>query len=244
MSTAEAKHYNETYKLPVVFADKKTKQVFWDEVFENNPRILKDPEPGQKVVVVENIPLNRPYISLRTPERYYYNLEFKAVPGEIFLTDEEKSRGIDGAVIVEPHTKGNSLSQNKTWPWERWQELVNRMSLPWVQVGPEDARTLDGVKRVVTKTFREALPFVNRSRLVVTTDGALHHAAAAFGKPAVVLWGGLAPHTVLGYDTHTNICKTDRVCGSFHACAHCFDAMNAIQVDEVLKAIDERLQPR
>ena len=230
--------------MPVVFADKKTKEVYWDEVFENNPRVVKSPKDGQKVVIVENIPLRRPYISLRTPERYYYNLEYKAVPGEIYLSDEEKAKGIDGAVIVEPHTKTNSLSQNKAWSWERWQELVSRERLPWVQVGTEDCKSLDGVTRVVTKTFRDALPYVNRARLVVTTDGALHHAAAAFGKPAVVLWGGLAPHTVLGYDSHTNICKTDRVCGSFHACAHCLDAMNAITVDDVQKAVSERLQPR
>lgn len=240
LSTAEAKHYNEQYGLPVVFADKKTKKIYWDEVFENNPRILKRPENGQKVVVVENIPKRRPYIELATPERYYYNLDFRAEPGELFLSDEEKASGIEGAVLIEPNTKDYGLSLNKAWPWDRWQEVARRIDLPWVQLGPEESRSLDGVKRVVTKTFRDALGYIRKASLVVTTDGGLHHAAAALGVPAVVLWGGLAPHTVLGYDFHTNICKTDRVCGSFHACAHCHDAMNAITVDEVARAIEER----
>lgn len=243
LSTAEAKYHNEKHGLPVVFADKKTKEIYWDEVFENNPRILREPKQGQKVIVVENIPLRRPYITVATPERYYYNLEFKAEPGELFLTDEEKASGIEG-VLIEPNTKDFGLSLNKAWPWERWQELVKRIDLPWVQLGPEESRSLDGVKRVITKTFREALGYINKASLVVTTDGAMHHAAAALGKPAVVLWGGLAPHTVLGYDFHTNICKTDRVCGSFQACAHCSDAMSAITVEEVEKAVRERIQPR
>ena len=241
LSTAEARYYNEKTGLPVVFANTKTKKVYWDEMYENNPRILRNPEPGQKVVVVENIPNRRPYITLGTPERYYYNLEFKAEPGELYLTEEEKASCIKGAVIVEPNTKDYGFSSNKAWPWERWQELVKRLDLPWVQLGPPEAKSLDGVQRVVTKTFREALGYINGASLVVTTDGAMHHAAAALNVPAVVLWGGLAPHTVLGYDSHTNICKTDRVCGSFHACAHCSDAMNAITVDEVAKAVSARL---
>ena len=241
LATAEARYYNEKHGLPVVFADKKTKKIYWDEVFENNPRILKEPKQGQKVIVVENIPKRRPYITFGTTERYYYNLEFKAEPGELFLSDEERSSGIPDAVIIEPNTKDYGLSLNKAWPWDRWQELVKRLDLPWVQLGPEESRTLDGVKRVVTKTFREALGHIEKASLVVTTDGGLHHAAAALKVPAVVLWGGLAPHTVLGYDFHTNICKTDRVCGSFHACAHCFDAMNAITVDEVETAVKEQI---
>jgi ADP-heptose:LPS heptosyltransferase len=141
--------------------------------------------------------------------------------------------------LIEPHTKSQEFSRNKEWPWDRWQEVVKRLDLPWVQLGNEESKSLDGVKRVVTKSFRDALGYINKASLVVTTDGALHHAAAALGKPAVVLWGGLAPWTVLGYSTHTNICKATSVCGSIKSCSHCQKAMEAITVEDVIKAIDE-----
>jgi hypothetical protein len=239
LATAEAKFYNEKHNLPVAFKSPKTGKYFWSETFRNNPRILKDPAPGTKFVAIHNCSGSRPYITEITPDRVHYNMDFKAVPGELFLTAEEKAAGIQGAVLIEPHTKSQEFSRNKVWPWDRWQEVVSRLDLPWVQLGSEENTSLDGVKRVVTKSFRDALGYINKASLVVTTDGALHHAAAALGKPAVVLWGGLAPWTVLGYSTHTNICKATSVCGSIKSCSHCQKAMEAITVEEVIKAIDE-----
>ena len=239
ISTAEARHYHEVYERPVVFANKKTKRVFWSEVFENNPKIIKDPQPGQDVVVVENYPGNRPYIKQVTTERYYYNPNFIIERGEIFLTEEEQ-KGIPGAVIVEPHTKTEmGLSRNKAWPWERWQELVNTLNLPWVQLGPSGTRALDGVQFIETPRFRDALGYVKASALVVTTDGALHHAAAAFEKDAVVLWGGVAGPDILGYRTHKNLRAEVETCGSLKDCPHCKEAMERITLnmvaDEVLR---------
>jgi ADP-heptose:LPS heptosyltransferase len=243
LATAEAKHYNEKHKLPVAFRSPKTGKFFWSEVFRNNPRILKDPYPGQKFVAIHNAAGSRPYIKEITTEKVIYNMAFKAEPGELFLTKEEKATSLPGCVLIEPHTKDKEFSRNKAWPWERWQELVNRNpDVPWVQLGNAEAKSLNGVKRVVTKSFRDALGYVNGCALVVTTDGALHHAAAALGKLAVVLWGGLAPHTVLGYDSHINICKTYYSCGSLLTCKHCRDAMDAITVDEVQEALETSLQ--
>lgn len=242
MATAEAKYYNEKHGLPVAFKSPKTGQFFWSEVFRNNPRMIKNPSPGTKFVAVHNASGSRPYIARIDEERVHFNMAFKAVPGELFLTAEEKAKCIPGCVIVEPHTKDKEFSRNKAWPWERWQELVKSLDLPWVQLGPQEAKTLEGVQRVVTQTFRDSLGYLNSCALLVTTDGALHHAAAALGKPAVVLWGGLAPWTVLGYDSHTNICKTDRVCGSIYSCPHCAAAMDAITVEEVKEAIETSLR--
>jgi ADP-heptose:LPS heptosyltransferase len=242
LATAEAKHYNEKHGLPVAFKSPKTGKFFWSEVFRNNPRILKNPYPGQKFVAIHNASGSRPYIEAITPERIIFNLDFRAEPGELFLTAEEKQSWIPGAVIIEPHTKDKEFSRNKAWPWERWQDLVDSVDLPWVQVGDPEMRSLNGVRRVHTKSFRDALGYVNAASLVVTTDGALHHAAAALGKPAVVLWGGLAPHTVLGYDFHTNICHAEKACGSLFSCKHCQDAMASITVEEVREAIETSLR--
>ena len=239
MATAEAKYFHAESGLPVVFAHSKTNKPMWSEVFTNNKKILKHPANGQKCVVVRNHGGTRPYHLGYDGERFHWNYKFKAEPGELFLSKQEQAKGIPGAVIIEPHTKDAAMSKNKAWPWERWQELVNSLPLPWVQLGPHSARSLDGVTRHVTKEFRDSLGYLAKCSLLVTTDGALHHAAAALGKPAIVLWGGLVPPQILGYDIHKNICHADSWCGMNSACDHCKAAMEKITVEEVRSAILE-----
>lgn len=243
LATAEAKALNEKHGIPVVFAHPKTGAPYWSEVFRGNPRILKDPRNGQKCVVVRGHGGGkRPYHNGYDGERFHWNKDYKAVPGELFLSAEEKKGGIPGAVLIEPHTKEGASSRNKAWPFERWQEVVDKIALPWVQLGNAESKTLNGVQRVVTRSFRDALPYVNQCSLLVTTDGALHHAAAALGKPAVVLWGGLAPPSMLGYDFHKNICHASAWCGMNRPCDHCKSAMEKITVEEVIKGIHEMRQ--
>lgn len=240
LATSDARYHYQKHGVPVVFAHPKTNRPQWSEVFRGNPKILKDPYPGQRCVVDRSHGGGkRPYHHGYDGERlkFEWNYNYKAEPGEVFLTPEEKRLGIPGCVIVEPHTKDAALSKNKAWPWERWQELVRSIDLPWVQLG--EGKGLDGVSRGVTKTFREAMGWIYSASLVVTTDGALHHAAAALGKPAVVLWGGLAPPQVLGYDFHKNLCHASYWCGFNKPCDHCRDEMNKITVDEVREAILE-----
>ena len=73
------------------------------------------------------------------------------------------------------------------------------------------------------------------------TDGGLHHAAAALGKKAVVVWGGLVGPNTLGYDTQTNLCKASSFCGSITPCLHCRQALDAITPDMVVEAIRKNL---
>lgn len=242
LATADAKFYHQKHGLPVVFAHPKTSKPQWSQVFQNNPKILKDPYPGQKCVVDRNHGGgHRPYHEGYDGEnlQFTWNYSFKAEPGELFLSKDEKAVGIPGAVIIEPNTKDAELSRNKAWPWERWQALVDSLPLPWVQLGDREAKTLNGVTRVATKHFREALGWLEKASLVVTTDGALHHAAAALGRPAVVLWGGLVPPQILGYDTHKNIGHAQWWCGYNKPCDHCSAAMKAISVEEVMEAVRE-----
>jgi len=239
LASAEAKYFNEKTGKKVVFAHSRTGQPQWSEVFKNNPRIEKHPKEGVEYCIVRNHGGTRPYhlgYSAET-QRFAWNYDFKASPGELYLTPEQKKVGQVGAVIVEPNTKALPFSRNKEWPLGRWQEVVKRLDLPWVQLGSSESRSLAGVRRVMTPTFTEALGWLYNASLIVTTDGAFHHAAAALGKPAVVLWGGLAPPQILGYDTHTNLCHATSWCGSNFECKHCRDAMAAITVEEVCEAI-------
>jgi hypothetical protein len=238
LASAEARHYHQLHGLPIVFANRETRHVFYSEVFENNPKILEEPQAGQEVCVVENYPGKRPYIRAVTKERFLFDNGFMIEPGELFLSEAEKAGGIEGAVLIEPHTKTEmGLSRNKCWPWERWQKLVDTVNLPWVQMVYGNKKALNGVRVVKTDTFRQTLPYINKSSLIVTTDGAIHHAAAALGKQAIVLWGGVASPELLGYKMHKNICHEENPCGSIVDCEHCVEAMNRITVEEVADAV-------
>jgi ADP-heptose:LPS heptosyltransferase len=243
MATAEARYYNELHKLPVLFFSPISKRVYWvEDAFKGNPRILKD-FPGQgEAVVIRNFPGHRPYYEGATSERYIYNYKFKNEPGELYLTEEEKAKCLPGVVIVEPHTKQElAFSRNKAWPWERWQELVKTLDLPWVQLGAPGLRPLEGVRRIETPNFRDALGYLNSASLLVTTDGALHHAAAALKVPAVVLWTGASDPKIAGYKTQTNLRKTN-TCGSKVECEHCKIGMERISVEMVADAIQRVLE--
>ena len=234
LATADVAVAHKKHGVRCVLGD--GKRSFWSEVFENNPKIAKKLEKDERFAWVNNIPMRRPYIKEVRPDRFVYREEFRAVPGEIYLTEEEKWDKSD-YILVEPHTKDKFTGPNKRWAWERWVEVV-KMPYRFMQTGPEDAKTLPGVERIVTKTFREALSVLSGARLLVTTDGALHHAAAALGVPAVVIWGGAASPVNLGYESHVNLWHGAVPCGTHSSiCPHCRQALDAVTVQEVKDAI-------
>jgi ADP-heptose:LPS heptosyltransferase len=243
MASEDAKFYNEKYGLRVVFANESKRISYNPDVFQNNPRVTHKPDPGEQVVRIENYAGHRPYIRAVTEERFHWNETFKARPGEFWLDEQEKKIGIEDAVIIEPYVKDHHVfSQNKAWPLERWQALVEAMpDVRWVQLGQPDRKALKGVRKINTRRFREALPYLNKARLVVTTDGGLHHSRAALGRDAVVLWGGLVSPTILGYDSQKNLWHGAEACGSRYLCAHCREAMDSITVEEVKLAVEERI---
>src|SRR5262249_52788187 len=94
----------------------------------------------------------------------------------------------------------------------------------------------DMLPRVVTATFRDALCILSLARLYVGPEGGLHHAAAALGVPAVVIFGGFSSPRATGYPWHSNIAAPGKPCGSIAYCAHCREAMASITVERVLEA--------
>lgn len=243
MATAQIRELNERTGKPVVVVDR-LGRVRWSEAFEHNPRLVPQGNLTLSVngnaVRLVNAGGARPYIRAKTETHWFWR-QWDIQPGELFLTHEEHARGAvrgAGAVVVEPNTK--APDGNKAWPFARWQEVVRRLDLNWVQVGAPGSRQLDGVRFIPT-TVREAFGVVKAARLFVGAEGALHHAAAALGTPAVVLWSEFISPVFTGYTSQRNIRKTAAVCGSRHPCASCRASMEAIPVEEVEQAIREEL---
>lgn len=232
MCTGQVRRINEStgQRVHVVSPSGKSQ---WSPVFENNPRIAPKDEEGCAVLV--NAGGARPYIKAKGAERWIWKA-WDIAPGELFLSDAERdfAAPFTGRILIEPNTK--QADGNKAWAWERWLELTRQPDL-YIQTGVAQSRRLPGVQFVET-TFRQACAVLAVSRGFVGTEGALHHAAAALGVPAVVLWSEFIDPRFTGYATQTNLRHADRWCGSRLPCAGCKASMEAITVEEVRNAME------
>ncbi len=236
-------------------------RIRWHSAWRGNPRIATPIEAERGDVQRHmNGPGCRPYVDYARMRR-----EFARVyPGRPFttkvsdarlpwrFTDWRAERGeIYGrkaaprgeVVVVEPHLKGGA-SPNKQWGWDRWQDLVSRVDVPWVQLGPPGTRVLDGVRHVATVSFLDACAVLSGARGAVLPEGGLHHAAAALGIPAVVIFGGRSSPANLGYQGHVNLfdpANGASPCGQTVPCAHCARALAGITPADVAQHLETLL---
>lgn len=241
-------------------------RIFWDQnsdpVFRGNPNIAR---PG-----MERLP-NLEWIDYYKGHRVYnkvganrwiWNYEFKAQPGQIFLSREERKSAEkfgSGFVVMEPNVpQWKSVAKNKQWPVDRYDEVSRRLlqqGVQVVQLGYVGAtHRLKGTSILATPSFRAALAVLGRAALYIGPEGGMHHGSASekcdFNdshvvnkpNPAVVIFGGFIPPQVTGYDTHTNLTGGAEACGSFGTCSHCAAAMDRITVEEVVKAAEIHLE--
>lgn len=249
MATAQARRMQLRDPRPVQVVDR-WGGVRWHPIWDNNPRIRHPealPLPGS-VQKLFNAPGHRPYLNYnkfknRDKDQAYVYTDFRVEPGEIYLTDPEKALGrrAAGAIILEPNIKA-SASPNKDWGWIRWSrlawELRNVRRL--VQIGAPGSPVLGGVEFLPTADVRQACGVLSGAALLISPEGGLHHAAAALGIRAVVIFGGFISPATTGYEGHVNFFAGGKACGMRVPCAHCREAMERISPQEVA-AVARRL---
>lgn len=214
-------------------------RIFWSPVFDGNPRMTK--EISTEATWVRSWPSRRPYLDHTriTAKNQAYNHTFHVEPGEIYLTEQEFDWPQRDFIYIEPNVKQEAFGDNKNWGFDRWQRVVD--GLPAIRFIQGRGRRLQGVEQVCTDSFRHVAGLLSHAMLFVGTDGGLHHAAAALGIPAVVVWGGLASPLNLGYDSHVNLHAGSKPCGSFGPCAHCRRELDKISVESVIEAIQSKV---
>lgn len=227
----------------------------WHSIWDNNPRMAKPGWhwPGQhRVQWLHDFPGHRPYLDYskfrnRDRRQPYVYTQFRAEPGEIYLSPAEKNLGdlARGAVILEPNIKA-SASPNKDWGWQRWRRLARELQdLRLIQIGAPGVPQLgDRVEFIATRDIREACGVLSGAALLISPEGGLHHAAAALGIRAVVIFGGFISPATTGYELHTNLFTGGVACGMRVACAHCQAAMERITPAAVAMAAREQLRIR
>lgn len=228
----------------------------WSPVWQGNPAIAFAPGPG--ITCLVNAPGARPYLaypwSARTGVRFT-GWRAAEQPARLWLSAEEAAvaaalrAALPRLVVIEPLLAAES-NPNKQWGEGRWHDLTQALvAAGWqvAQLGPAGTRLLPGVLRVETPSFRIACAALSAARLAVLPEGGLHHAAAALGVPAVVIFGGHTPVEITGYPGHENLGRAGDAwgpaCGQWRPCDHCAAAMASITVAEVLDAVD-RLRAR
>lgn len=186
----------------------------------------------------------RPYIVEKHADRWVFDVNYRATPGEIHLWPDEQAFGEAGAgyVILEPWLKYKA-SVNKDWGASRWLALAAALQargVAFAQLGPQGTRLLPGARHIVTPTFRHACAVLARARAAVLPEGGLHHAAAALGVRAVVLFGGYIGTDTTGYESHVNLgVRAKKACGMRAPCAHCAEQMARIDPARVAALVEE-----
>jgi hypothetical protein len=244
----------------VAFGD--GRKIIWDlhseQIFQGNPNIAAPSERLKFRRILEWVRFHRGHRIYnshdRVNRRWLWNMEFRPTPGELYLTEAERSFGAQqghGFVVIEPNVPPKTVGPNKQWPVDRFQKVADAIMADGREVvqfvfGP--GYRIRGARKIETPSFRHAVSALAMASIYIGPEGGMHHAAAADkmlaetgrrwvgATPAVVLFGGFIPPQVTGYDMHVNLTGGAESCGSLDACEHCQAAMRAISCEEVFEA--------
>jgi ADP-heptose:LPS heptosyltransferase len=218
----------------------------WPEAFHNNPRLAQIGEQGNFQEYRPRDGYLRPYMTAKTPTQWSWKTYTPPV-GELYLNDRELEfgRSYAGRVIVEPHIKPGA-SPNKQWGWVNWNKLawlLRQKGHTVAQMAGGPSPVLEGVELISTRNLRHAAAVLANARAAVLPEGGLHHTAAVFGVPSVVIYGGFISPAVTGYAGHRAFFVDSKAhplgCGMRVPCEHCVAAMAAIKPEAVALALGD-----
>lgn len=175
------------------------------------------------------------------------------------------THGISSSDLLIGVQMGTSPNMRwKQWHPERFRDLVARFAAkhPYTSIlllG--SANEAEMIKQVVADIpgriivaagatgLREAAALIQRCALLVCNDSGLMHVAVAVNTPVVAIYGPTdyrrtAPigkiHTMVRKDLPCSPCFKLEGDAQVHACSH-HNCLNMIEVDEVLRAVEEKL---
>lgn len=208
---------------------------FCEQAFRYNPNIARSLD--EKNFRWIDYYKGRRWYNHAATGRWVWNYDFKAPRGEFFFDERELACAVprDG-VLLEPNVPWHkAVAPNKDWGIARWQLLADRLRYGGLRVWQfsHGKLRLAGVEEINVADFREAAAALSAIELAIVPEGGLHHAAAAVGTRAIVIFGGFIPPAVTGYPEHVNLTGDSQACGSWNKCQHCRRALDNITVDEV-----------
>ncbi len=215
---------------------------YCEDIFKHNPNIARPGMEGQdNLVWFPHYKKNLTYCTYDGYKcKYIWNYEFKAQPGEMFFPVCERRFALpESFIVIEPNVVWDrAVHVNKDWGEGKYEKLakalMKRGHVVVQCIHNGSRRKIPGAQYILTGKCRDAIEIMAHASLFIGPEGANHHAAAAVGIPAIIIWGGWSPVQTMGYESHINLTGgSTEACGNTSRCGHCRDAFNRITVDEV-----------
>ena len=244
-------------EFQVVIGDRKKGIIVDSPIFYNNPNITKSSEISLEIkkVWIENYSNNRPYIKKQNEEKFYWNMEYRPIAGDLFFKKEEVEKsnlfykkmelikGNKKVVFIEP-SRIQKIFDKRDWGEDNWQQLISSLKeeILFIQSVHNDSKIFNDAIPF-SADFRTACSMLNLCDAFIGWEGGFSHAAAALKKKAVVLFGGWIHPKTTGYFMHSNfyIDIEGSPCGVKKNCEHCNKCRDLMSVDKVIKKLKEIL---
>lgn len=190
---------------------------------------------------------------------YAAGTDYVCRPAKFVLSTEEQraARELhDGRDywLICPDVKQPTHYKNKDWGWSNWVRLVGliKQHRPLQRLvrlePPTSVIQIAYVENITSRSVRDMIALSSLASLIITTEGAWHHIAAAHHIPAVVLYGhATSPHpsprhnhSGTGYPGHVNIVDDSGPCYDTEGtCTECTEAWQRITPELVYERICE-----
>lgn len=182
----------------------------------------------------------------------FYGIKNAPLECEMFFNDnvnqvvDEKVKRIGGEfIVIEPHSKLD-FTTNRVYPFEKWQKIVDwileNTHYKVVQVGLPDKERLRGTTWSATGFF-SATGLIGKSRLFLSSEGGLVHAATAVDTKSLVVITSYQSEKMVAYPQNINIyVGRHDPCGLKTRCPDCKRDAQDHDYNEIIDAIKQELK--
>jgi len=146
-------------------------------------------------------------------------------------------------IVVNPDYKNTFFNENKNWGFDKFQQLVDRLSehiqvVRFLPGGNFQEPELRNAINIEVPDIRLNLACLESSKLGVSFDGLYIHVLSGMNIPCVNIMGGLLHPNVMSSEGNVNLYyeHPDTPCGMKILCSHCEEANGSITVDQVYDA--------
>ncbi len=240
------------------------------QIFYNNPTIvsLNFAHTDEQILVAMNDPSTN-YCKSDTPSKAVHRIDKHIIlqileryglsqvslndvrcrlyldSAEVNEVDRLTAEITDPFITIEP-SSNTEYTVNREYPFDKWQHVVDALcnKITIVQVGSLASQKLENVVDMRGRTtFRTAAGLIGRSRMLLSTEGGLTHAATVFDVPSLVLITGYQHPDMVAYPNNTNLWVhgDHGPCGLKQRCADCWRHVSNHDPDEIVEKVTTRL---
>jgi len=167
---------------------------------------------------------------------------FKKELSSMFRLYQEEA--IPRFITIEPNSNFD-YTPNRVYPFEKWQKIVNKLKdrIAFVQVGLPGSKLLEGVIDWTGRTtFKNTAAMIGYSKLFLSSEGGLVHAATAFETKSVVIITGYQAAKMVAYPQNINVdISSHGPCGLKINCPDCKEDAKNHDWNKIVKLIEREL---